>query len=466
MVSLSFILRMYVFWKKGSDMNLQSHIYPLTVVILLAGWLLVIPGNAIVMSGVSDRDSGKDTTFVSYVTSTSSNSTVIRWYPPNVNPDNLLYANESYYIRTGSYDRTVPVNKTSPSPMILLSDLEAGIRYHYALQSDGHMTGNQSFLTFPQNRSCAFIVYGDTREQAPYLTQTERHKIVADRISREPGISFVINTGDLVSNPDDPEEWGRFFTAGKMLFATTTYAVVRGNHDSNLSLQKDLFGTDGMYSFDCGDAHIAVIDSTNYAAFSLPEQARWLAHDLASAEKWNIVILHHPLYTSEENHFGGFQNLQKELEPVFLSGNVRVVFNGHVHAYERIEQSGIQYITEGRGGAPAYRLHETKMDGSVRNRENSLGYSRLTINPAAESLQIDVIQVADVTPDLRNITQIYPRETVIDRIEFKKPGQQTNHKIISSKTFPLLFSCKNSSVPSGPDLSGQIPFCIVRGLLV
>ena len=448
---------------------MRSPFYLIGFLIFLTGLLLVLPGNAAEISRETDGYPGPDATVISYVTTTSYNSAVIRWYPHNFRPDNLLYANESNYIQTGSYDRAVPVNKTSPSPMIFLSDLEAGIKYHYALQSDGYTTGNQSFLTFPRNGSCTFIVYGDTREQAPYLIQTERHKIVADRIGLEPNISFVINTGDLVSNPDDPKEWNRFFTAGKMLFATTTYAVVRGNHDANLSLQKDLFGTDGRYSFNCGDAHVSVIDSTNYARFSLPEQARWLTEDLASTGKWKIVIVHHPLYTSEENHFGGFENLQKAFEPVFLSGNVSAVFNGNVHAYERIEQSGIQYITEGRGGAPAYHLRETKMEGSVRSREHSLGYSRVTINPATESLHIDVIQVAEVSPDLRNVTEIFPMNTVIDRIELKKPGKQTNPRLVSLKPKPILsgvFSCKNNSIPSRYDrLSEYDPFCILYGLL-
>jgi predicted phosphodiesterase len=421
------------------------------------------------MSGAPDQYPGTDTPLVPYVTSTTHNSTVIRWYPHNVFPDNLLYANESYYLQTESYDHAVTVNKTSSSPLIFLTGLESGIRYHYALQSGRSIIVNRTFMTFPENGSCSFIIYGDTREQSQYFTQTERHKIVADRISYEPNISFVVNTGDLVSNPDDAQEWDRFFNAGKMLFATTTYSVVRGNHDSNLSLLEVLFGTDGMYSFDCGDAHITVIDSTDYARFSLTEQVSWLAEDLASTNKWKIVVLHHPLYTSEETHFGGFENLQKLFEPVFISGKVSVVFNGHVHAFERIEQSGIMYITEGRGGAPAYRLNGTKMVGSIRSLENSLGYSRVTINPATESLQIDVIQVADVSPDLRNVTRVFSMDTVIDRIELKKPDQQHNHQIISSKTLPPLsrvFSCKNGSVPSDDSLSpGHFPSCVLRLLV-
>jgi hypothetical protein len=128
------------------------------------------------------------------------------------------------------------------------------------------------------------------------------------------------------------------------------------------------------------------------------------------------------------------------------------------------------YITEGRGGAPAYLLNETKIEGSVRSRENSLGYSRVTINPATESLRIDVIQVADVSPDLRNVTQIFPMDTVIDRIELKKPGKQISRRIISSNSLPLLsdvFSCNYRGVPSGNDFSsGQIPFCILQELQV
>ncbi len=64
------------------------------------------------------------------------------------------------------------------------SGLESGTRYHFALQQEGSPIGNQSFMTFPENGACSFIVYGDTREQAPYFTQIERHRIVADRIAR------------------------------------------------------------------------------------------------------------------------------------------------------------------------------------------------------------------------------------------------------------------------------------------
>jgi predicted phosphodiesterase len=404
---------------------------------------------------------------IPYVTATNHNATVIRWYPDTFYPDKVLYANESFYYKTRSYDHSVTVNKTLLSNRISLNGLEAGTRYHYALQQNSTRVINQSFMTFAESGSCSLIVYGDTREQAPYFTQIERHKIVADRVASESNISFVINTGDLVNNPDDKEEWDRFFTAGKKLFATTTYTAVRGNHDSNSSLSKDLFGNEGKYSIDCGEVHIAVLDSNNDARLSLAEQARWLKTDLSSIDKWKIVILHHPLYTSEENHFGGFENLQKALEPVFLSGNVSVVFNGHVHAYERIEKSGITYITEGRGGAPAYKLNETKIAGSVKSQENMLGYSRVTIDPVTGSLNVDVIQVADVSSDLRNVTQIYQQDTVFDSTTLRKPDKKNNQYIHSSApqlTLSGVYRCINPINPIKLDISPvYLPSCIVSG---
>jgi predicted phosphodiesterase len=433
-----------------------------TALLLLTFLILVGPGSAVKTDG-----DYRQFTIIPYVTSTNHNSTVINWYPQTFIPDELFYANESFYNKTGSYDHSVRANNTSLPHKISLSGLESGTRYHYAVQQDGTTVINQSFMTFAEKGACSFIVYGDTREQAPYFTQLERHRIVEDRIANESNISFIINTGDLVNNPDDEDEWDRFFTAGKMLFARTTYAAVRGNHDSNRSLFKDRFGTDGMYSFDCGDAHIAVLDSTDYSGFSFDEQVLWLEKDLASTEKWKIVVLHHPLYTSEENHLGGFANLQKAFEPVFLSRNVSVVFNGHVHAYERIEKSGITYITEGRGGAPAYTLNETKTAGSVKSRENTLGYSRVTIDPETESLSIDVIQVADVSSDLRNVTQIYQRDTVVDSIILSKPDKKNNQYMHSSTPqLPLsgVFRCNNTINPIKHDISpSHIPSCIVSG---
>jgi hypothetical protein len=399
------------------------------------------------------------------VSGTTQNATVIRMVT-NI-PCNPLtwYANDSWFSEHGTYDHIAPDQPAGTIHTIPLTWLDPATRYHYRVTGCGMSGEDRTFSTFSESGSCSFIVYGDTREQAPYFTQIERHKIVADRIAGEPNISFVINTGDLVNNPADTDEWDRFFTAGKKVFDTTTYAVVPGNHDSNQSQVIDLYGTDGVYSFDCGGAHIAVLDSTDNSRISLAEQARWLRSDLGSTEKWKIVVLHHPLFTSEDSHFGGFENLQKIFGPVFVEENVSVVFNGHVHAYERVEKGGIMYITEGRGGAPAYPLRGTKLEGSAMSRENSLGYTRITTGPGSEYLKIDAIQVADLSPDLRTIATIYSPNVSVDHVDLIKPGLVKAIRTIREKTgrqLPGLFCCLDDS---GRFAESQISECVINYLL-
>ena len=131
----------------------------------------------------------------------------------------------------------------------------------------------RSFTTFPVTGTCSFIVYGDSREQAPLYTQSERHKIVADRIADEQGIQFVVNSGDLVADSDDRPEWLRFFNATDKLRSRTTYIAVPGNHDQDRALFRDLFGMAEPYSFDCGNARILLLDSTDDVHENLTEQA-------------------------------------------------------------------------------------------------------------------------------------------------------------------------------------------------
>jgi len=81
-----------------------------------------------------------------------------------------------------------------------------------------------------------------------------------------------------------------------------------------------------------------------------------------------------------------------------------------------VDLDGITYITEGRGGAPAYPLNSTRIRGSVRGLENTLGYSRVTLNPAFGIISVDVIRVADVSADLRSIIRLYPPGIIDARI--------------------------------------------------
>jgi len=295
-------------------------------------------------------------------------------------------------------------------------DLEPGTRYYYRVKGCGDDEKIRSFATFPVTGTCSFVIYGDSREQVPLYTQTERHKLVADRIADEQDILFVVNSGDLVADSADGEEWSRFFNSTDKLRSRTTYIAVPGNHDKDRALFRDLFGIAGPYFLDCGNARILLLDSTDEANENLTEQAVRVSSAFSSFHGAEIVILHHPPYSSDEKHYGGWENLQKELVPAFQESGVRLVFSSHVHAFEQVTRDGITYITDARGGAPAYPLNITRIPGSVRAFENTLGYSRVTVDPNSGEIMIDVIRVADVRPDLRSLTRMYPAGTADARI--------------------------------------------------
>jgi hypothetical protein len=86
------------------------------------------------------------------------------------------------------------------------------------------------------------------------------------------------------------------------------------------------------YSFDYGPAHFVSIDSNKYVE---PAKLQpWLEKDLiASKQPWKFVCFHHPGFHSSIQHASEQQ--MRVLEPTFAKCGVNVVFEGHVHNYQR-----------------------------------------------------------------------------------------------------------------------------------
>lgn len=89
------------------------------------------------------------------------------------------------------------------------------------------------------------------------------------------------------------------------------------------------------YSFDYGNAHWTVVDSNPYVDFTDKALSDWVAADLAKASgaTWRFVMFHHPGFNSAREHYE--QQHMRLLSPLFEAGKVDVVFNGHVHNYQR-----------------------------------------------------------------------------------------------------------------------------------
>jgi len=89
------------------------------------------------------------------------------------------------------------------------------------------------------------------------------------------------------------------------------------------------------FSFNYGNAHWTVLDADTYVDWTDKELTDWVAKDLADSKDitWHFVMYHHPGFNSSREHYE--QQHMRLLAPVFDKGNVDVVFNGHLHNYQR-----------------------------------------------------------------------------------------------------------------------------------
>ncbi len=329
-----------------------------------------------------------------YITGTTSNHTNIHLWTSDPVLPTIQYANNSFRSDLLQPHRTAFFTDGYIHHTFLLENLADATRYEYRIWSGETEYGIYHFLTYPCSGPVTFVVYGDTRDELPRISQEERHRPVADVIAAEPGVSLVVHTGDLVNNGENMSDWDRFFATGAVMFANVTLVPVMGNHERNSDLYFEIFRTSPNYTVEAGNILIVVLDSNDWAWNDLPAQSAWMNESFSRDVPWKFVVLHHPIYSSEEKHPGGFQNLRREWEPVFRACGVIAVFQSHVHVYERDVAHGITYITEARGGAPFYTLAEQKIPEYRVSSENTLGYTVVRTENNSDFVHMRVMAVS------------------------------------------------------------------------
>lgn len=348
-----------------------------------------------------------------YLTGVSGTGITVNWKTAGESDGAVEYAAEDFFSANGAYSHTA-TDSARELHHVTLTGLVPDTTYHYRVRIDDDHTADHTFRTLGDG-PFTFIVYGDTREQIPYFTQLERHKLVADRIAGEEGISFIVHTGDFVCNADDFDEWQRFFDSTRQMLDGIPLFPVAGNHENKSPEYDEIFGMPKVYSFDCANAHFSVLDTNSGS--DLDSQAEWLVEGAAGAADWRFAFFHHPPYTSDAQHWGGNIDLRNRWEPVLMETGVNAVFNAHVHAYERYYENGIHYMVVATGGAPFYLLADEKIPGYRNSLEYTLGYTRITVDGTEAFM--DVIEVAGVDKETNTLGDMYPPDTVFERVDLR-----------------------------------------------
>lgn len=210
----------------------------------------------------------------------------------------------------------------------------------------------------------SFSVIGDTQRN-PKVTA----KIAKLMYDRRP--HFVIHCGDVVDNGPEKREWVQeLFGPCRDLFSRCAVFPTIGNHEKNHAHYYKYFSLPApeyYYSYRYGNADFFVVD-TNKSVRPDSEQYKWLDKSLSqSTATWKFVYHHHPCWSSDDNDYGDTKKgirrqgdlNARSLTSLYEKYKVDIVFNGHIHLYERTwpltgdkvdRKNGVIYITSGGGG--------------------------------------------------------------------------------------------------------------------
>jgi len=105
-------------------------------------------------------------------------------------------------------------------------------------------------------------------------------------------------------------------------------------------------------------------------------QQQWLTHEFSTApeDRAFILALHHPIYSFDAHHSGSSKMADALENAIRDTGRVpNLVLSGHVHNYQRIEQSIVEgaktpFIVTGNSGY--HNLHPVKAEVGHRDPDN------------------------------------------------------------------------------------------------
>ena len=230
-----------------------------------------------------------------------------------------------------------------------LQNLEPDTLYCYQLMGPGGAQMDPApLITAPDPDDAdaiEFVVLGDTG------TGNAAARAIASRLSEVP-FEFMLFLGDIAYTDGTAAQLdSNFFDVYERYLRYVPAFPALGNHEYNTRdgryYLRDfvLPGNERYYSFDWGNAHFLVLDTTRLNQ----AQIDWVEQDLrATRAQWRIVAGHHPPFSHSRR---GSNRKVRQLVPMFEHYGVDLMLSGHEHHYERFAaQSGIHFVVTGGGG--------------------------------------------------------------------------------------------------------------------
>ncbi len=332
----------------------------------------------------------------------------VRWYSTDSYTGSLRYRVETQ----GAWSPVKSETSATKFHSILLTNLTPGAVYFYEVgrwvnSAHTKLYGTRQFrVPSPTSTEFKFLVYGDNRWDAigwGSAESTVMHKyhaaVARSMLQDTADAAFVLHVGDLVESGGTEAQWcPQLLQPAACVYETVPIFACIGNHEAagdpgtptewTGTYFDEFFFKSRWYSFDYRGCHFVCLDTNNYEWFDQSSDAQrvWLSNDLPKwAGKRVFVWFHQPPYSTAR---GGDEYVRTYLVPIFEdpSNDVRMVFNGHDHFYERNEKEGITYVITGGAGAPLnadpWSYPGNPPGGATcLAREGWFHYSRVAVSP-------------------------------------------------------------------------------------
>lgn len=277
---------------------------------------------------------------------------------------------------------------------------------------------------FSTGQPIRLIAYGDMRFTDPKITEGTNPRVrqwLAQKIGQERPQALLV-TGDMPYTGEKKADWEEYQretdswkAAGFPVFPTMGNHEVYHDRDKGIAnyldnypmLQRHLY-----YSAVLGSVEVLSLDMAEPVG-ARSQQGRWFTaqlEHLPAQVEFLLILYHLPWVADTQSQLLASMpskaalTLRTMLEAHISRMHAKVlVFNGHIHNYERFERHGVEYIVTGGGGAVPYPIlfrgsHDLYRDTGfpvynyvtleVKDRQLH-GVMWKVINPDATSLRVE-----------------------------------------------------------------------------
>jgi hypothetical protein len=230
---------------------------------------------------------------------------------------------------------------------------------------------------FSADQPIRLVAYGDMRFTDPAITNGTNPRVrqwLAEKIGLERPQALLL-TGDMPFIGEKQGDWEEYRkeTSSWKADGFPVFPTM-GNHEIYHDRTKGIANylanfpeIEGhqYYSAVLGPVEVISLDM-NSAASSRSDQFRWFGaqlEHLPSTLEFLFILYHTPWVADAQSQLvAGVPTKDALALRGLLESHVGriharvVVFNGHIHNYERFEQHGVEYVVTGGGGAQPYPL--------------------------------------------------------------------------------------------------------------